>query len=137
MAISMLGRDEKAMEASLLLKIAEKPPNQESLIAAVRHMSADQDSFEILKKIMEDDQNSLEVRAMIPEMINNVNAPAFLKSAAQQLQSKGMRHDLVPFLEKGVAGITDVNAESEVNETKAAILRKFRKDSPESQESND
>ncbi len=137
MAISMLGRDEKAMEASLLLKIAEKPPNQESLIAAVRHMSADQDSFEILKKIMEDDQNSLEVRAMIPEMINNVNAPAFLKSAAQQLQSKGMRHDLVPFLEKGVAGITDVNAKSEVNETKAAILRKFRKDSPESQESND
>ena len=71
MAISMLGKDEKAMEASLLIKIAEKPPNQESLIEAVRHMSADQDSLGILKKIMEDDQNSLEVRAMIPEMINN------------------------------------------------------------------
>ena len=110
-AISMLGKDEKAMEASLLLKIAEKPPNQESLIEAVRHMSADQDSFEILKKIMEDDQNSLEVRAMIPEMINNVNAPAFLKSAREQLQSKGIHHDLAPFLEKGIAGITDPDAE--------------------------
>lgn len=130
-AISMLGRDEKALPAPLLRKIAENPPTPESREEAVRHMSADLESFQVLKEIMEDDSNSLEVRAMIPEMINNVDAPVFLKIASDQLQSRGSDHDLAPFLAKGIAGVTDPNAEVQATEAKA-MIRKLKNDAPES-----
>lgn len=130
-AISMLGKDEKALPASLLLKIAANPPTPESREEAVRHMSAGLESFHVLKEIMEDDSNSLEVRAMIPEKINNVDATAFLSSASAQLQTKGTQHDLAPFLAKGIAGVSDPEALAPASETKA-MIRKLKADAPES-----
>lgn len=130
-AISMLGRDEKALPASLLLRIASDPPTPESREEAVRHMSADADSFLVLKQIMEDDSNSLEVRAMIPEMINNIDASAFLESASQQLRSKGTNHDLAPFLAKGIAGVADAKVESQANEARA-MIRELNTNAPAS-----
>lgn len=130
MAILLLGRDEKALPAPLLRRIAQNPPTPESREEAVRHMAADRESFDILKEIMEDDKNSLEVRSMIPNMLSSIDAPAFLTTARKQLQAKGANHDLAPFLAKGVAGVRDENAETDVNETKATI-RGLMQDAPD------
>ena len=127
----MLGTDEKALPAKLLNKIAANPPNPESLDAVVRHMSADAESFQILKQIMEDDSNSLEVRAMIPQMINKVDANAFLESATKQLKEKGKDHDLAPFLAIGIDDVNDPNLEAQATEAKA-MVRKLKIDTPES-----
>ena len=94
-------------------------------------MSANQESFEVLMEIMEDDTNSLEVRSMIPEMIKNVDAPAFLRSARKQFQTKGSQHDLAPFLAKGVAAVTDPNAETQAADT-GAMIRKQNAGAPDS-----
>ena len=131
LAIAMLGRDEKALPAQLLNKIAANPPNPESLEAAVRHMSADSESFQSLKQIMEDDSNSLEVRAMIPQMISNVDASEFLESATKQLQEKGVNHDLAPFLASGIADVNDPKVETQATEAKT-MIQNLKNDAPES-----
>lgn len=131
MAISMLGADEKALPGALLREIALNPPDTDSLIEAVRHMPGDPESFDVLKQIMEEDANPLEARAMIPEMINNVDPPAFLSAAREMLQSKGTDHDLAASLAKGIAGITMPEAKPDVLETKA-VIRDLMGSSPES-----
>ncbi|MEM9273180.1 MAG: tyrosinase family protein [Cyanobacteria bacterium P01_F01_bin.143] len=106
MAISMLGRDEKAIKAPLLLKIAAKPPTPESFREAIRHIPAalDSESFQILQKI-----NNSRNRG-------KTTTPS----------------DVASSLVTGVVGVTNENAEvedknknieSEVNKIKAEILQ--------------
>lgn len=122
MAISMLGRDEKALPASLLTKIAANPPNLASLVEAVRHMSANEESLPVLRDILADDSKPLEVRAMIPEMINRFDPAAFLDVAMSKLSSEGAeKDDLTPFLTRGLAGISDPDAAAKLDDAKKRI----------------
>ena len=54
---------------------------------------------------MEDDSQPLEARALVPDMINNVNPRDFLASVEKMLREKGSEFDLAPYLARGVGGI--------------------------------
>ena len=54
-AIAMLGADEKAIDKALLLAIAKNPPDDESLVQAVRHLPADKDTAGVLMGILQDE----------------------------------------------------------------------------------
>ena len=104
-AIGMLGFDEKALDYGVLRKIAENPPSEKSLVAAIRHLPADSESYGVLKGVMEDDSRPLEARSLVPDMINNVNPRDFLASVEKMLREKGSEFDLAPYLARGVGGI--------------------------------
>lgn len=130
-AIAMLGSDEKALPASLLQEVAANPPDPESLIESIRHMSAEPESFELLKSIMEDDRQPLEARAMIPEMLNKIRPDAFLESASSLLQANGANDELAPFLARGVAGVHEEEHSDKVENTKS-LIKELLEDSPHS-----
>lgn len=140
-AISMLGFDEKALDHGVLRRIAENPPTEESLVAAIRHLPADSESYEVLKKVMEDDSRPLQARALVPDMINNVNPRDFLASVDKMLTEKGADYDLAPYLARGVGGIesgptagaltADATLSADIDRTKS-IFRGLLPNSPES-----
>ena len=146
-AIGMLGFDEKSLDYGVLRKIAENPPSERSLVAAIRHLPADSESYVVLKGVMEDDSRPLEARSLVPDKISNVNPRDFLASVEKMLKEKGSECDLAPYLARGVGGIeaesvnralearsapastTTLNAE--IEKTKS-VFKELLPDSPES-----
>jgi hypothetical protein len=121
-AISMLGRDQKALPAALLRKIAANPPTPAALVEAVRHMAGDHESFAVLKQILESDTSPMEARALIPEMINKVNPSVFLNTAKNLLE-KGTNTELAVALTRGVAEVKQTDAKAEFDEAKQAVRK--------------
>lgn len=131
MAICMLGLDEKTLSARLLRKIAANPPDEDSLVQAVRHMPVDPESVDFLRELMEDERKPIQARSLVPQKINNADAEGFLKSAKQLLETKGAKDDMAPYLTRGIAGVTEPSVQAQVQETKD-VIRKMMGDSPES-----
>jgi len=129
-AISMIGRDAKALSASLLHRIARNPPSRESLVEAVRHMAGDADSFGLLQGLLEDDNTPSEVRTWIPDMIKHVNPKAFLDSAKKILEDKEPDMKLASAITRSIAGMTKSDGQEKLEETTDAV-QKLMKSSPE------
>ena len=133
-AIAMLGKDEKALPASLLRDIASNPPDTASLIESIRHLPADRDSMDLLTEVMRNDELPLEARAMIPEKVCEIDPVAFLDTARSLLESEGAAHDLGPFLVRGIAGVSQPEAAAEVAaevEKTKSMIRGMLDDSPD------
>ena len=120
-AIAMLGHDEKALDFALLRKVAENPPNDESLMAAVRHLGDDKEAVEVLKAIMEDESNPIEVRCMIPGMLSRHNPSAFADSARKILANADAEHELAPYFASSAANIQMGDFGNEFNEVKGVL----------------
>jgi hypothetical protein len=120
-AIAMLGVDEKAIDKALLLAIAKNPPDDESLIQAVRHLPADKDTAGVLMGILRDESKPIAARALIPDIVNNVDASGFAAYAKQKLEEHGADSEIAPFLASGVANIQPDNNHKDVEEAKAVV----------------
>jgi hypothetical protein len=120
-AIAMLGVDKKAMDKALLLNIAKNPPDDESLIQAVRHLPADKDTAAVLMGILQDDSKPLAARALIPDIVNNVDSSAFTAYAKRKLEQHGAGSEIAPFLASGVANIQSEKNQHQVEEAKTLI----------------
>lgn len=120
-AIAMLGVDKKAIDKALLLNIAKNPPDDESLVQAVRHLPADKDTAAVLMGILQDDSKPLAARALIPDIVNNVDSSAFTAYAKQKLEQHGAASEIAPFLASGVANIQPDKNQHQVEETKTLI----------------
>lgn len=121
LAISMLGADEKAIDKARLLSIAQNPPDDESLFQAVRHLPADADTADVLMEILEDESKPIATRALVPDIVNNVDPGRFAATAKRMLESQGAESEIAPFLARGVAGIQPDKDQAEVEETKTLI----------------
>ena len=130
-AISMLGRDSKALSSSLLHRIAKNPPTKQSLVEAVRHMAGDADSFELLQGLLEDHKTPAEVRAWIPDMIKNVNPQGFLDSAKKILEAKEPDMNLASAITRSMAGMNQSDAQEKLGKATEAV-QNLMKSSPES-----
>ncbi|MEM6765222.1 MAG: hypothetical protein AAF655_09860 [Bacteroidota bacterium] len=122
-AIAMLGYDEKALDYDALKEIAKNPPNNQSLIEALRHLPFDADTFNLLQTIMEDDTKPIEARSMLPEILNNLDTEAFLNSTNRIIKNNGLGDDLVPYLAKGVVSIETNYLSDKVEETKSQLIK--------------
>jgi hypothetical protein len=120
-AIAMLGVDEKAIDKALLLAIAKNPPDDESLVQAVRHLPADKDTAGVLMGILRDESKPLAARALIPDIVNNVDPSGFAAYAKQKLEEHGADSDIAPFLASGVANIQPDNNHKDIQEAKAVV----------------
>ena len=120
-AIAMLCADEKAVDKELLKAIARNPPDDESLVQAVRHLPADADTAEVLIEILQDESKPIAARALVPDIVNNADPGGFATCAKQMLEEQGAESEIAPFLARGVAGIRADNKEKEVEETKGVI----------------
>lgn len=130
-ALALLGRDEKALSSSVLQGIISNPPNDESLIEAVRQMPSDPDACEALISLMKDNKAPLAAREMIPEMVAEADPTAFLSAAEDMLKSSGAEDDLAPRLVKGVSMVTAPEAAKAVESTKK-VVAKLRDNAPKS-----
>lgn len=120
-AISMLGMDEKAVDKALLQAIAQNPPDEESLVQAVRHLPADADTAAVLMEILQDESKPIAARSLVPDIVNNVDPGGFAICAKRMLEEQGAEGEIAPFLARGVAGIRADNKQKEVEETKAVV----------------
>ena len=120
-AIAMLCTDEKAIDKALLRAIAQNPPDDESLVQAVRHLPADTDTAGVLMEILQDDSKPIAARSLVPDIINNVDPSGFATCAKRMLEEQGAESEIAPFLARGVAGIRGDNKQKEVEETKAVV----------------
>jgi hypothetical protein len=130
-AIAMLGVDKKAIDKSLLLAIAKNPPDDESLVQAVRHLPADKDTAGVLMGILQDDSKPIAARALIPDIVNNVDPGGFTAYAKRKLEEHGADSEIAPFLASGVANIQPDKDQHQVEETKA-LIRSLTPASPDS-----
>ena len=130
-ALAMLGRDEKALSSSVLQKIMMEPPTVESRTEAIRQMSPDREACKDLISLMKDDNVPLAARAMIPEMVSEVDPNAFLSAAEEMLNTSGAESELAPWLVKSVASISAPEAAEKVESTKK-VVAKLRKKAPAS-----
>jgi hypothetical protein len=130
-AIAMLGVDKKAIDKALLLAIAKNPPDDESLVQAVRHLPADKDTAAVLMGILKDDSKPIAARALIPDIVNNVDPGAFTTYAKWKLEQHGAGSDIAPFLASGVANIQSDENQHQVEDTKT-LIRSLTPDSPDS-----
>ena len=120
-AIAMLGADEKAIDKSLLLAIAKNPPDDESLVQAVRHLPADKDTAGVLMGILQDELKPIAARALIPDIVNNVDPSGFAAYAKWKLEEQGAHSEIAPFLASGVANIQPGKSQGQIEETKTLI----------------
>ena len=120
-AIAMLGADAKAIDKSLLLAIAKNPPDDESLVQAVRHLPADKETAGVLLDILQDESKPIAARALIPDIVNNVDPSGFASYAKRKLEQHGADSEIAPFLASGVANIQADKNYKEVEETKAVV----------------
>jgi HEAT repeat protein len=120
-AIAMLGVDGKGIDKGLLLAIAKNPPNDKSLVQAVRHLPADKETSAVLMSILQDESKPLAARALIPDIVNNVDPGAFTAYAKRKLEQHGADSDIAPFLASGVANIQPDKDQHQVEETKTLI----------------
>jgi hypothetical protein len=119
-AIAMLGVDGKAIDKALLLAIAKNPPDDESLVQAVRHLPADKETAGVLMGILRDASKPLAARALIPDIVNNIDPTGFAEHAKQMLEEHGAATNIAPFLALGLAGIRPGNNQM-VEDTKAVV----------------
>ncbi len=122
-AIAMLGVHEKGIDKKQLLAIAKNPPDDKSLVQAVRHLPADAETSSVLIKILQDDQKPIAARVLVPEIVNNVDPGGFATVAKKVLQKEGANSEIAPFIARGVASIqTDQDqVQEEMEETKSVI----------------
>ncbi|MHC2717261.1 hypothetical protein ACVIWV_010412 [Bradyrhizobium diazoefficiens] len=120
-AIAMLGVDGKALDKSLLLNIARNPPDEASLVQAVRHLPADKDTASVLMGILRDESKPMAARALIPDIVNNVDPGGFAAQAKQMLEEHGAASKIAPYLALGLAGIRPGHNEPLVDDTKAVV----------------
>jgi hypothetical protein len=120
-AIAMLCADEKAIDKALLLAIAQNPPDDESLVQAVRHLPADTDTVGVLMEILQDESKPIAARALVPDIVNNADPSGFAAYAKRMLNEQGTESEIAPFLARGVAGIRAENSQREVEETKEVV----------------
>jgi hypothetical protein len=120
-AIAMLGKDEKALSASVLRKVMSDPPDDESLVEAVRHMPSDPDASAELIALMKDEKVPLAAREMIPEMVSDADPNSFLSAAEDVLKVSKGQDAFAPSLVKAVARVSAPEAAEAVKSTKNAI----------------
>lgn len=120
-AIAMLSAHDKGVDKEVLLAIAENPPDDESLVQAVRHLPADADTAAVLIEILEDESKPIAARALVPDIVNNVDPGGFATTAKRILEKQGAESDIAPYLARGVAGIQPDKDQKEVEETKTVI----------------
>jgi HEAT repeat protein len=130
-AIAMLGVDGKAIDKALLLAIAKNPPDDESLVQAVRHLPADKDTAGVLMAILRDESKPFAARALIPDIVNNVDPSGFVAYAKQKLEQHGADSEIAPFLASGVVNIQPDKNQHQVEETKT-LIRSLATASPNS-----
>jgi HEAT repeat protein len=130
-AIAMLGMDGKAIDKALLLAIAKNPPDDESLVQAVRHLPADKDTAGVLMGILRDESKPFAARALIPDIVNNVDPSGFVAYAKQKLEQHGADSEIAPFLASGVVNIQPDKNQHQVEETKT-LIRSLTSASPDS-----
>ena len=133
-AIAMLGHDEKALDFALLRKVAENPPNKESLMAAVRHLGDDKGAVAVLQAIMEDESNPIEIRSMIPGMLSRHSPGAFLDSVRKILAGADAEHELAPFFASSAANLQRGDFGSEFNKVKGVLAGLVKRGSRELRE---
>lgn len=130
-AIAMLGTDKRAIDKALLLAIAKNPPDDKSLVQAVRHLPADKDTAGVLMAILQDDSKPIAARALIPDTVNNVDPAGFIAYAKRKLEQHGADSEIAPFLASGVANIQPDKNQHQVEETKT-LIRSLTPASPDS-----
>jgi hypothetical protein len=130
-AIAMLGVDKKAIDKALLLAIAKNPPDDKSLVQAVRHLPADKDTAGVLMGILQDDSKPIAARALIPDIVNNVDPGGFTAYAKRKLEEQGADSEIAPFLASGVANIQPDKDQHQVEETKT-LIRSLTSGGPDS-----
>jgi hypothetical protein len=130
-AIAMLGVNEKAIDKALLLAIAKNPPDDESLVQAVRPLPADNDTAGVLMAILQDKSKPIAARALIPDIVNNVDSSGFAARAKQMLEEQGADSEIAPFLVRGVVNIQPDKNQHQVEETKT-LIRSLTPASPDS-----
>jgi hypothetical protein len=130
-AIAMLGVDGKAIDKALLLAIAKNPPDDKSLVQAVRHLPADKDTAAVLMGILQDKSKPLAARALIPDIVNNVDPSGFAASARQILQEQGADSAIAPYLVRGVVNIQPDKNQHQIEQTKT-FIRSLAAASPDS-----
>ncbi|CCV11604.1 hypothetical protein [Mesorhizobium sp. STM 4661] len=120
-AIAMLGADEKGIDKDLLLAIAQNPPDDASLIQAVRHLPADADTAPVLTKILQDESKPFAARALIPDIVNNFDPGGFASVAKRMLEEQGAASEIAPYLARGVASIRPHKDQKGVEEAREVI----------------
>lgn len=124
-AISLLGFDEKAISSKLLLDIAKNPPDEESLVEAVRYMPADKESLPFLIDVMVDESKPLSARSLIPGIVNNYDPLAFLRATQKILENttETTLNVLASYLAQGVTKIKLSQSEEQLEFTKKAFQK--------------
>jgi HEAT repeats len=130
-AIAMLGVDGKAIDKGLLMAIAKNPPDEKSLVQAVRHLPADKETAAVLMDILQDESKPIAARALIPDIVNNVDPGGFAAYAKRKLEEHGAHSEIAPFLASGVANIQSDKSQHQVEETKT-LIRSLAPASPNS-----
>ncbi len=120
-AIAMLSAHSNASDKSLLLSIAQNPPDDASLVQAIRHLPADADTAPVLTNILQDDSKPLAARALIPDIVNNFDPGGFSSIAKKMLEEQGATTGIAPFLARGVVSIEPNKDKKEVEDARAVI----------------
>lgn len=122
-AIAMLAAHEKGIDKKLLLDIVENPPDDESLVQAVRHIPADEETAAALTRVLADEKRPLAARALVPDIVNNVDPGGFAATARKVLEDEGPDSGIAPFLARGAAGIRTGDTVQRVEDLKLTIRR--------------
>ena len=117
----MLSAHDNASDKNLLLAIAQNPPDDASLIQAIRHLPADADTTPVLTKILQDEWKPLAARALIPDIVNNFDPGGFSSIAKRMLEEQGAATEIAPYLARGVASIEPNKDQKEIEDARAVI----------------
>ena len=117
----MLSAHDNASDKKLLLAIAQNPPDDASLIQAIRHLPADADTTPVLTKILQDESKPLAARALIPDIVNNFDPGGFSSIAKRMLEEQGAATEIAPYLARGVASIEPNKDQKEIEDARAVI----------------
>lgn len=120
-AIAMLSVHDNAIDKNLLLAIAQDPPDDASLIQAVRHLPADADTAPVLTKILEDETKPIAARALVTDLVNNFDPGGFAAVAKRMLEEQGAATEIAPFLARGIASIERGKDQTEVKQAQAVV----------------
>ncbi len=120
-AIAMLSAHDKGIDKGLLLAIVQNPPDDESLVQAVRHLPADADTVAVLTGMLQDESKPIAARALVPEIVSQVDPDAFASVAKRMLEEQGTESEITPFLAQGIANIQTGSNSADFQEALAEI----------------
>ncbi len=132
-AIALLGFDDKVLDCALLSKVVQNPPDDDSLVEAVRHMPADEEALPILIEIMNDVSKPMVARSLVPDIVNNINPATLLAETSKILQEETTDYEIVPYLARSVAEIEYDDIKIEVEEAKQ-VFREYVDKNPDLQD---